>query len=175
LIAARTSEHFILDEKEYKSKLTALADLYVKGYNLDWSKCFTKGRYHKVPLPTYPFSREAYWIAKTSQNNRQHLFMSAASGLALQIHPLVQRNTSTLWEQRFSSTFHGDEFFLADHVIREKSIMPGVAYLEKAHADDTSKKALVGTFLLLLPQSLRVPNRQKETELESNRCGSPPQ
>src|SRR2546430_10668356 len=47
---------------------------------------------------------------------------------------LVQRNTSTLWEQQFSSTFHGNEFFLADHVISGQRILPGVAYLEMARA-----------------------------------------
>src|SRR5262249_40316588 len=41
-------------------------------------------------------------------------------------------NTSTLWEQRFNSTFSGDEFFLTDHVIKGQRIMPGVAYLEMA-------------------------------------------
>jgi polyketide synthase PksN len=46
------------------------------------------------------------------------------------LHPLVQRNASTLREHRFSSTFHGDEFFLADHMVKGQSVMPGVAYLE---------------------------------------------
>ena len=57
--------------------------------------------------------------------------------LSLQVpalHPLVQRNTSTLWEQRFSSTFAGNEFFLADHVIEGQRVMPGVAYLEMVRA-----------------------------------------
>src|SRR5262249_40991038 len=38
------------------------------------------------------------------------------------------------WEQQFSSTFHGDEFFLTNHVIAGQCIMPGVAYLEMARA-----------------------------------------
>jgi polyketide synthase PksN len=39
-----------------------------------------------------------------------------------------------LWEQRFSSTFRGDEFFLVDHVISGQRVLPGVAYLEMACA-----------------------------------------
>ncbi|PEU18951.1 polyketide synthase, partial [Bacillus wiedmannii] len=36
--------------------------------------------------------------------------------------------------QRFTSTFTGYEFFLADHVVKGKKILPGVAYLEMAYA-----------------------------------------
>src|SRR6185295_18741077 len=40
--------------------LDSVARLYVAGVNLDW------GRFHgvhtKVPLPTYPFQRERYWV-----------------------------------------------------------------------------------------------------------------
>src|SRR5262249_41127976 len=56
------------------------------------------------------------------------------TGCNTPLHPLVQRNTSTLWEQQFSSTFHGEEFFLADHVVKGQRIMPGVVYLEMARA-----------------------------------------
>lgn len=33
------------------------------------------------------------------------------------LHPLVQSNSSTLEGQRYSSTFTGEEFFLAQHVV----------------------------------------------------------
>ena len=49
-------------------------------------------------------------------------------------HPLMQRNISDFFEQRFGSIFHGDEFFLADHVVKGQRVMPGVAYLEMARA-----------------------------------------
>src|SRR6266545_4670942 len=38
--------------------------------------------------------------------------------VAAVIHPLLHRNTSDLREQRYSSTFTGEEFFLADHQVR---------------------------------------------------------
>src|SRR5436305_7189238 len=50
------------------------------------------------------------------------------------LHPLVQCNISDFFAQRFSSTFDGNEFFLADHVISGQRILPGVAYLEMARA-----------------------------------------
>ncbi len=50
------------------------------------------------------------------------------------IHPLLHQNTSDLTEQRFSSTFTGEEFFLTDHVVKGEHVLPGVAYLEMARA-----------------------------------------
>ncbi len=48
------------------------------------------------------------------------------------LHPLVHHNTSDLLEQRFSSTFTGQEFFLADHVVQGQRVLPAVACLEMA-------------------------------------------
>ena len=50
------------------------------------------------------------------------------------LHPLVHDNTSTSEEQRFSSTFTGEEFYLKDHQVNGEKILPGVAYLEIAYA-----------------------------------------
>jgi polyketide synthase PksN len=102
----------------------------------------------RVSLPTYPFARERYWIpigansvdTPTVGTGRGSCDLPTASGIVTTassfsaLHPLVQRNTSTLRKQQFSSTFHGEEFFLADHVVKKQRIMPGVAYLEMAHA-----------------------------------------
>ena len=59
-------ENNVNNEKDYKEKITSLADIYVKGYQLDWGQLFEKERYHRVPLPTYPFCGESYWIADPS-------------------------------------------------------------------------------------------------------------
>ncbi|HEX3030360.1 MAG TPA: polyketide synthase dehydratase domain-containing protein [Clostridia bacterium] len=48
------------------------------------------------------------------------------------LHPLLHQNTSDLSEQRFSSTFTGQEFFLAEHIVTGRKVLPGVAYLEMA-------------------------------------------
>ncbi len=55
------------------------------------------------------------------------------------IHPLLHRNVSILSEQRYSSTFRGDEFFLVDHQVKptrgaSQKVLPGMAYLEMARA-----------------------------------------
>src|SRR5262245_41027415 len=69
---------------------------------------------------------------------RQFSRRSSVSAAAV-IHPLLHRNTSDLSEQRYSSTFTGEEFFLADHRApvdgrAGQKVLPGVAYLEMARA-----------------------------------------
>jgi acyl transferase domain-containing protein len=49
-----------------------------------------------------------------------------------QLHPLLHANISTIREQKFLTTFTGNEYFLADHIVDGKKILPGVAYVEMA-------------------------------------------
>src|SRR5947208_1247008 len=81
-----------------------------------------------MSLPTYPFARERYWVPLLDVKAGNGTIHFAA------IHPLLQQNTSNLSEQRFSSTFTGEEFFLTDHVVKGERVLPGVAYLEMARA-----------------------------------------
>ena len=65
-------EYDTSDQNRYTYKLAVLADIYVRGYNLDWCQLFQKGRYFRVPLPAYPFTRESYWIAETPRDQSCH-------------------------------------------------------------------------------------------------------
>jgi polyketide synthase PksN len=51
-----------IDAAGYLENLTAIAELYVKGYSLDFRALFP-AESRRIPLPTYPFSREHYWVA----------------------------------------------------------------------------------------------------------------
>ncbi|HEU4770401.1 MAG TPA: SDR family NAD(P)-dependent oxidoreductase, partial [Pyrinomonadaceae bacterium] len=79
-----------------------------------------------IPLPTYPFARERYWLP-TSEN-------TVVSSAVARLHPLIDANTSDLEEQKFTTRFTGNEFFLSDHVIKGSKLLPGVAVLEMARA-----------------------------------------
>ncbi|HET8890470.1 MAG TPA: beta-ketoacyl synthase N-terminal-like domain-containing protein [Candidatus Angelobacter sp.] len=123
----------IVDKWIAQQKLSKLLDLWVKGVELDWSKLYGEVKPHRINLPTYPFAKERYWIDTTAEQ-----VPTNGAGAAL-IHPLLHRNTSDLSEQRYSSTFSGDEFFLADHRVRVnghggQKVLPGAAYLEMARA-----------------------------------------
>ncbi|WP_347836681.1 ketoacyl-synthetase C-terminal extension domain-containing protein, partial [Gracilibacillus sp. JCM 18860] len=51
----------------YKDNLSTVADLYVQGYELDYPALFTEGQYGRVPLPTYPFSPDRYWVPQPEE------------------------------------------------------------------------------------------------------------
>ena len=42
--------------------LTALGQLWARGVKVDWSGFHARERRCRIPLPTYPFQRERYWI-----------------------------------------------------------------------------------------------------------------
>ncbi|MGO1070379.1 SDR family NAD(P)-dependent oxidoreductase [Lysobacter sp. CA199] len=94
-----------------------------------WAPLFAGASVRPVRLPGYPFAGATFWtpapIAAALRNDAQ-----AQIGL----HPLLHKNVSVLGQQRFRSTFDGREFFLADHVVDGRPILPGVAYLEMARA-----------------------------------------
>jgi acyl transferase domain-containing protein len=52
--------------KEQKSDvsflLNALGRLWMAGVEIDWSGFYTHEQRHRLPLPTYPFERQRYWI-----------------------------------------------------------------------------------------------------------------
>nr|WP_246027806.1 MULTISPECIES: SDR family NAD(P)-dependent oxidoreductase [Paenibacillus] len=112
---------------------TQIAELWVQGTAWDWSKLYGDTKPNRVSLPTYPFARELYCIS--DRNNRMTLGGTVSKRQeAMVIHPLLHRNTSDVHGLRFSSTFTGEEFFLADHVIGGRRLLPGVAHLEMARA-----------------------------------------
>ncbi|MGK3961884.1 SDR family NAD(P)-dependent oxidoreductase [Sorangium sp. So ce1667] len=114
--------------------LGALGRLWVTGRHVDWSLLYRSAKPRRIALPTYPFARERYWFAESAElrHDRPAAHDDAPARTAL--HPLVGRNTSTFREQRFATTFTGEEVFVAHHRIRGRALLPGTAYLEMARA-----------------------------------------
>uniref|UniRef100_UPI00114CA987 non-ribosomal peptide synthetase n=1 Tax=Streptomyces sparsogenes TaxID=67365 RepID=UPI00114CA987 len=94
--------------------LEALAQLWAEGADVDWSGLPPARR---IGLPAYPFERTRHWVESI-----------AGSGRAA----LLDENVSTFGESAFTKRLTGAEFFLADHVVGEERVLPGVVYLEMA-------------------------------------------
>ncbi|WP_082704203.1 beta-ketoacyl synthase N-terminal-like domain-containing protein [Paenibacillus pabuli] len=52
-----------LDDSRYVENLHTIAELYVQGYELDYNRLYLTEKYKRIPLPTYPFAREKYWVS----------------------------------------------------------------------------------------------------------------
>lgn len=57
------------DQTTYKDNLLALADLYLKGFDLDWQRIYKGEVYLRLSLPTYPFAKDSYWINEPKKIN----------------------------------------------------------------------------------------------------------
>lgn len=115
-----------MEKKKYKKLLR----LWVMGLEVDWSSLYKNCRIEKISLPTYPFAKERYWFPDEFKKWKQ--IMDERRKQQDWIHPLLHKNKSNLDEQKFSSTFYGDEFFLQDHIVNGVKVYPGAAYLEMA-------------------------------------------
>jgi acyl transferase domain-containing protein/enoyl-CoA hydratase/carnithine racemase/acyl carrier protein len=117
-----------------QEKLPKLLDLWAKGLDLDWGKLYGEVKPPRISLPTYPFARERFWI-DVAPVVAVPPVVAGARALNGIIHPLVHSNASDPGEQRYRSTFTGDEFFIADpQVTAGSKVLPAVAYLEMARA-----------------------------------------
>jgi phthiocerol/phenolphthiocerol synthesis type-I polyketide synthase E len=63
------------DPRERRSEshavATALARLWVHGIDVDWAALHASGGRRIVPLPTYPFERQSYWIEPSARSAPQ--------------------------------------------------------------------------------------------------------
>ncbi len=114
-----------------KGKLNKIAELWTQGFAIDWEHLYGELKPYRISLPTYSFAKDRYRIPEIENNTSK--IKDASIGICT-IHPLLHQNTSDLLEQRFSSTFTGNEFFLTDHQVKGQKILPGVAYIEMARA-----------------------------------------
>jgi len=102
---------------------------WTRGAHVDWHALHAGVTRRRVRLPTYPFTKQRYWIDVAPLTPRDR-----RGGATAMLHPLLHRDVSDLSERRFVATFKGREFFLADHVVAGDKVLPGVAYLEMARA-----------------------------------------
>ncbi|WLQ38960.1 SDR family NAD(P)-dependent oxidoreductase [Streptomyces laculatispora] len=107
--------------------LPTVADLYVQGYALDYATLFAEDRRTRVPLPTYPFARDRYWVPEPQ-------VLTAAGPGAAEPHPLLHEDVSDFGVRRYRTRFTGQEHFLTDHVVKGRKVLPGVVCLEMARA-----------------------------------------
>jgi len=106
-----------------ENECSKLAEQWVQGTKIDWKQLYGESKPRLLSLPTYPFARQHYWVSNQGGP-------VPANGGSARFDSLVQQNTSDLMEHRFSSIFTGQEFFLADHRIQGRRVLPAAAYLE---------------------------------------------
>jgi acyl transferase domain-containing protein/acyl carrier protein len=109
--------------------VSSLAEVWVRGVDVDWAGVIG-GSAQRVPLPTYAFQRERYWLAGGSSAGDV-----SCAGLVSAGHPLLGAAVGLaggdewLFTGRISLESHP---WLADHVVMGVTLVPGTAFLELA-------------------------------------------
>ncbi|HEX8689430.1 MAG TPA: SDR family NAD(P)-dependent oxidoreductase, partial [Solirubrobacterales bacterium] len=129
----------------------SLAQAHVAGASPKWSSFFKGAGAKRVPLPTYPFQRERFWI----QSNPGGFADPATMGLSATGHPLLgaaiedPEGEGLTLTGRLSLSTHA---WLADHAVMGTVLLPGTAFLELAlHAAERSACAGVAELTLQAP------------------------
>ena len=120
-------------------KYGKVLELWVRGVEVEWGRLYGERKPRRMSLPTYPFAREHYWIEAGAESRKGEGAERRGVEAVAVLHPLVQRNTSDLGEQRYSTRLTGEEFFLAGHEVAvngsgKRKVLPVAAYLEMARA-----------------------------------------
>ncbi|HEY9830359.1 MAG TPA: type I polyketide synthase, partial [Stenomitos sp.] len=114
------------EREDWQELLTSLGQLYVQGVQIDWwgfDRHFIRRR---VPLPTYPFQRQRYWLEAPKHKATQVVVASS------QHHPLLGQQLSLPGTQQIhfhSQISKNSPAWLKDHRVFETTIVPGTAYI----------------------------------------------
>ncbi|MGD0283948.1 MAG: beta-ketoacyl synthase N-terminal-like domain-containing protein [Dissulfurispiraceae bacterium] len=113
--------------------LSLWGEKYVGGASLDWKELYKKYSCFKIPLPTYPFQKQRYWI-ETKQAERVESGHHA-------LNPLLGRRLSLpgAKEKRFESRISAHvPYFLDHHRIFGAAVFPAAAYILKERREALS-------------------------------------
>jgi acyl transferase domain-containing protein/NADP-dependent 3-hydroxy acid dehydrogenase YdfG/acyl carrier protein len=119
------------DQGDMRRVLAALAELSVTGHPVDWAQVLPAAR--RVPLPTYAFERERYWLEPVRAGGADVV----AAGLAAATHPLLGATVpladgdGALLTARLAVS---SQPWLAGHAVFDVPLLPGTGFVELALA-----------------------------------------
>ncbi len=117
------------DRPEAQALTAAVAEMWVRGVEVDWGAQFVGSGARRVGLPTYAFQRERYWTAAQAPGD------VTGAGLAPANHPLLgaavglANDRGWLFTSRLSLRSHP---WLAGHGLMDVAVAPGTVYVELA-------------------------------------------
>ena len=115
---------------EAETLLAAIAAAHAQGAAVDWEATFAGSGARRVPLPTYPFQRERYWLEPTAGRGDV-----TAAGLADPGHPFLGAAVELPDDEGWALTGRislAEHPWLADHAVLGTPILPGTALVELA-------------------------------------------
>lgn len=106
---------------EVKAIQDCVANLFIHGVELNWTKIQPHAKGNFIRLPHYAWQRKKHWIE--TEESRQYR-------LSIHGHPMLSRRISTTkptWQVEVNRHFFS---WLHDHYIENSLVFPGAAYVE---------------------------------------------
>ncbi len=116
----------LIEQGEVKN----IAKAWVNGCGINWLLLHEKEKPSRISLPTYPFAKDRYWKTRTMTKKT----LQTAMPQVPKLHPLIDRNTSDFMEQKYTTNLVGEAYYLADHIIQDNKVLPGVIHIEMGRA-----------------------------------------
>jgi malonyl CoA-acyl carrier protein transacylase len=116
-------------QSDWQTLLSSLASLYVNGVKINWLAFDKDYPRHRLPLPTYPFQKQKYWLEPPQQRT--------LATRTLNQHPLLGRKLNLAGSNtlHFENEISQDSpTFLKDHCVFDKVIFPAAGFIEMAIA-----------------------------------------
>ncbi|SMO94820.1 Acyl transferase domain-containing protein [Melghirimyces algeriensis] len=120
LLAEDEDGQDVVRKWQKKGKLSHIARLWVSGMDVDWNGFYPQDQPHRLSLPTYPFTRDRFWIPTVPSTTQEATFL----------HPLLHQNTSDFSGVRFSSRFTGRELLPSEYMVKGQPALPVTALIE---------------------------------------------
>ncbi len=136
------------EQDNWSTLLGTVAALYTHGFAIDWSGFDHDYHRKRIPLPTYPFERQRYWLGEQAETTAPAAARQATALPSQQAatnngyeHPLLHTHISLaapasvhVWE---SSLNVHDLAYLRDHRIQGAIALPLSVYIEMAQTAAT--------------------------------------
>lgn len=130
LVALTSLRHPKEQQPDVAFLLNTLGRLWLLGVQIDWSGFYAKERRHRIPLPTYPFERQRYWVeppTKLRDVRSTQASLSKKPDIAdwfylpfwKQSIPPVLLNPGDLPKQRFCALIFIDEYGLGSKLANQ--------------------------------------------------------
>jgi polyketide synthase PksM len=108
--------------------LTRLAQLWIRGVEIDWRLLYKGDPPRIIDTPSYPFQRDSHWLPTITG---EELTKIPEDGFAVR---LTAEYTELASENLLSLPVYRSDFFLRDHRIIGREMLPAVVYLEVVHS-----------------------------------------
>lgn len=138
-----------------------IAKTWTEGNEVNWEEMDSGAE--KIDFPTYPFAKESYRITTLESRNKGT------------ISKTLDENLSTLQKQIYTKEVYKNDFYLENHIVDGKEILPGVFYLqlvnEAAKLSFSTDKAVIRDVTWLKPIIIDSSRKMIRVELEASKSG----